>query len=160
MDEGRFGLKSTYTRMWTEKGRTPTVPVIQGYKNFYTYSCVCPRNGDHFSLFLPEVSTEMMNIFLQEFAEEHQGEQVLMIMDQAGWHRAKNLKVPHNIKIWYLPPYSPELNPVERLWRHLKKAAIHNILLLTLDQVIDAVQREIRALTNEKIQSTCRCDYL
>jgi transposase len=160
MDEGRFGLRSTYTRTWTRRGITPSVPVIQGYKNFYAFACVSPADGDFFPLFLPEVNTEMLDHFLREFASEHEGERVLMIMDQAGWHCSKELQVPHNIELLYLPPYSPELNPVERLWRHLKLAATHNILLPTLDQVMDALQVAIRNLTNEQIRTLCACNYL
>lgn len=160
MDEGRFGLKSTYTRAWTRRGVTPTVPVLQGYRNFYAYSCVSPADGDHFTLFLPEVNTDMMNLFLEEFAKEHGGDRILLVLDQAGWHRSKDLLVPRCIKILYLPPYSPELNPVERLWRHLKRAATHNILHATLAEVMDALQGEIRNLTSERLRTLCNCDYM
>ena len=107
MDEGRFGLKSTYTRTWTRRGVTPVVRVLQGYKNFYAYSCVSPATGDHFTLFLPEVNTEMMSLFLEEFSQEHQGERILMVLDQAGWHASQGLAVPANIELLYLPPRSP-----------------------------------------------------
>ena len=160
MDEGRFGLKSTYSRTWTRKGVTPTVRVLQGYKNFYAYSCVSPQSGDHFTLFLPETNSEMMSLFLEEFSKEHPGEQLLVILDQAGWHSSKELKIPENIELTYLPPYSPELNPVERLWRHLKAAATHNILHATLDELMDSLQEAIQALTEEKVKSLCHCDYM
>lgn len=160
MDEGRFGLKSTYTRTWTRRGCTPSVRVIQGYKNFYAYSCVSPESGNHFTLFLPETNSEMMSLFLEEFSKEHQGEQVLVILDQAGWHMSKDLHIPENIELLYLPPYSPELNPVERLWRHLKAAATHNILHWTLDELMDSLQNAIQTLTKEKVLSLCRCGYL
>jgi transposase len=160
MDEGRFGLKSTYTRTWTRRGITPTVRVLQGYRNFYAYSCVCPENGDHFTLFLPEVNSEMMALFLREFSNEHQGDRVLIVLDQAGWHTAKALDIPTNIELLHLPPYSPELNPVERLWRHLKTAATHNLFHDSLDQLMDALQLAIQDLTNERVQTLCRCSYL
>lgn len=160
MDEGRFGLKSTYTRTWSRRGTTPTVPVLQGYRNFYAYACVAPSTGDHFALFLPEVNTEMMNLFLREFAKEHRRERLLLVLDQAGWHVSNNLRIPRNIQLLHLPPYSPELNPVERLWRHLKLAATHNLLLATLDQVMDALQVAVQALTQEQIRALCHCDYM
>lgn len=160
MDEGRFGLKSTYTRTWTRRGATPSVRVIQGYKNFYAYSCTSPQNGDQFTLFLPEVNSAMMSLFLKEFSKQHKGEHLLIVLDQAGWHMSKKLRSPKNIELLYLPPYSPELNPVERLWRHLKAAATHNILHLTLDELTNSLQKAIQALTTEKILSLCHCDYL
>ncbi len=160
MDEGRFGLKSTYTRTWTRRGITPIVRVIQGYKNFYAYSCVSPESGDHFTLFLPEINSDMMSLFLREFASGHTGERVVIILDQAGWHRSKELKVPENIELIHLPPYSPELNPVERLWRHLKANAIHNILHSSLEELMDSLQEAIQNLTCGKLLSLCRCEYL
>ena len=66
-DEGRFGLRSTVTRIWAKRGELLQVKVQQGYKNFYIYSCVSPHSGESFSLFLPEVNTEMMNIFLKNY---------------------------------------------------------------------------------------------
>jgi len=160
MDEGRFGLKSTYTRTWTLRGATPSVRVIQGYKNFYAYSCASPESGDQFTLFLPEVNSVMMSLFLEEFSKEHQGEHVLVVLDQAGWHLSKKLRIPKNIELFYLPPYSPELNPVERFWRHLKAAATHNILHWTLDELTDSLQNAIQTLTTEKVRTLCHCDYL
>lgn len=159
-DEGRFGLKSTFIRMWTRKGVTPKVRVIQDYKNFYTFCAVSPQTGDHFSLFFPEVNTEMMNLYPSEFAKEHPGEEILLIMDRAGWHCSKNLKIPQHIQIMYLSPYSPELNPVERLWRHLKAQTIHNRLFQDLTSLMDALQQEIRSLTSTTLLSVCRCRYL
>ena len=146
--------------MWTRRGTTPSVQVLQGYKNFYVYSSASPRRGDQFSLFLPEVNTEMMNLYLKEFAAEYRDERVLLIMDQAGWHRSKDLCVPPNIELLFLPPYSPELNPVERLWRHLKLKATHNILFASLDQIMDALQEALKLLDSESIRSICRCNYM
>jgi transposase len=160
MDEGRFGLKSTYTRTWTRRGVTPSVCVLQGYKNFYAYSCASPESGDHFTLFLPEINSDMMSLFLKEFSKEHLAEHVLIILDQAGWHISKNLIIPENIELFCLPPYSPELNPVERLWRHLKAAATHNILHRTLDELMSSLQEAIQNLSTEKIRSLCHCGYL
>jgi len=75
--------------------------------------------GDSFSLFLPWVNTEMMNLYLAEMSVAFPDKKILLIWDQAGWHKAKSLKVPENIILKSLPPYSPELNPVEKLWQWL-----------------------------------------
>ena len=68
-DEGRFGLRSTTMRMWAERGKPAIAKVRQGFKNFYAYSAVCPYNGDSFSLILPRVGTDMMNMYLSELSE-------------------------------------------------------------------------------------------
>jgi transposase len=84
--------------------------VQQGYKNFYLYYCVAPFSGESFTLFLPEVNTDMMNIFFDELSKEYPHREIIIAMDQAGWNKAKDLKYPDTITLMYLPSYSPELN--------------------------------------------------
>jgi transposase len=159
-DEGRFGTMSTVKRKWAEKGSKCEIKVKQGYKSFYTYSSTCSKSGEIFSLLLPEVNTKMMNIYLEELSKRYENNNILLIMDRAGWHKSKDLKVPKNIKIEYLPPYSPELNPVERLWKWLKENTIHNRIFEKVEEVMDAVVDELKKLTREKIMSLCKCNYL
>jgi transposase len=85
--------------------------VRPGCKNFYAYSAVCPASGEDFSLLLPCVDTRAMNAFLGEMAGALGGRRCVLVMDRAGWHMSKDLKVPPNIRIVFLPPYSPELIP-------------------------------------------------
>ena len=77
---------------------------------------------------MPEVNTECMNIFLENMSKYLSNQTSIIVMDRASWHRSKDLKVPSNIKIILLPPYSPELNPVERLWRHIIPIPEFNIV--------------------------------
>ena len=89
---------------------------------------------------MPEVSTEAMQIYLDKFAETiAPDEHVLMALDQAGWHGAKDLKVPANITLVPLPPRSPELNPVERLWLFLKQKFLSHRLLDDYDAIEAAI---------------------
>jgi transposase len=81
-------------------------------------------------------------------------------MDRAGWHVSRGLKVPPNIRIVLLPPCSPELNPVERLWQWLKRHAVRNRLHLTLESVMRSVEGCLRKTTAEFFRNICRCDYL
>lgn len=159
-DEGRFGLQSTITRIWAEKGKLLEVRVKQGYENFYSYSAVSPNSGEPFSLFLPEVNTEMMNLYLGELSKEYFDSNLLLIMDRAGWHRSNDLIIPKNIKITFLPSYSPELNPVEKLWQWLRKEVTHNNLFDTLEKLMDDLSTEYRRLTNADFSRLCHCDYL
>lgn len=159
-DEGRFGLITTLKRMWAEKGKPLSIPVKQGYKSFYTYSSVSPDTGDAFSLLLPEVNTKMMNIYLHEFAEAYQDKEIVLLMDRAGWHRSKNLNIPDNITIKFLPPYSPELNPVEKLWQWIRKEVYHNVIYHTLTELSDAIEKEMMNITKEQFKSICHCSYL
>lgn len=159
-DEGRFGLRSTTMRVWAEKGKTLTVKVQQGFKNFYGYSSVCPFNGENFSLILPDVNTETMNYYLSELSQFYSNKRLILIMDQAGWHRSKELKIPKNIKILFLPPYSPELNPIEKLWEWIKKECTHNIFHNSLEELMDAVSKEFMNISKPNYKKLCNCSYL
>ena len=86
----------------------------------YAFSAVSPHDGVLHSLVLPWVSAQTMSLFLAEVALRHREEFVLMVMDQAGWHLAGELVVPENMRLLFLPPYSPELNPAEHLWETLR----------------------------------------
>lgn len=159
-DEGRFGLRSTTMRIWAEKGKKLRVKVQQGFKNFYGYSAVCPFDGENFSLIMPAVNTETMNVYLDELSNTFKGKKLILIMDQAGWHKSKELKGYSNIEIELLPGYSPELNPIEKLWEWIKKECCHNFIYENLDSLEDAVCQEYNKLEKDDYKRLCNCNYL
>ncbi|MEF3694034.1 MAG: IS630 family transposase [Candidatus Cloacimonadota bacterium] len=132
----------------------------QGYENFYVYSAVASRTGDQFSLLLPFVNTELMHVYLDEFSKSLDLEKAGLIMDQAGWHKSKYIVVPNNIEIWLLPPYSPELNPVESLWKHLKQNILHNRLYDSLKQLEKAVVDYFDSIDKQLLTKLCACSYI
>lgn len=134
--------------------------VRQSYQNFYVYSAVAPKTGDGFHLLLPFVNTEMMQMYLDELSQSLGEEEVILIMDQAGWHKSKDLIKPKNIEIWYLPPYSPELNPVERLWKMIKINTLHNRLYDSLAQLEQVVVAYFDTLTSNVLIQLCACSYI
>jgi transposase len=137
-----------------------SLKVHHGYKNFYLYSCVAPLSGESFTLFLPEVNTDMMNIFFEELSREYPNREIIIALDQEGWHKAKDLTLPDTITLLFLPSYSPELNPIERLWQWLRKEVTHNALFYTLEDMMDALEHEIRCLTADRLAQLCHCSYL
>lgn len=159
-DEGRFGLKPSLGRYWAERGRQAVITIKPGYSNFYIFAAVSPLNGEAFILSLPRVNTDLMNLYLAHLAATYPEHTITLVMDQAGWHRANDLAVPASINISYLPAYSPELNPVERLWRWLRTHACRNRLFADLDQVNDAVCTAIKAISSEQYGTICACSYL
>jgi transposase len=159
-DEARFGTHSKLGHGWFKKGSRTTVQVKLGYKNFYIYGCANPMNGKSFALLLPKANTECMNFFLQELAKEFANKKVILIVDGAGWHKSNNLLVPQNIKLVYLPPYSPELNPIERLWLYIKKATIRNRIYDTIEDLEVTICNFIKNLQNATIASICHLNYL
>ena len=112
------------------------------------------NNGKHFTILLPNVNTDCMNVYLKELSKEIKGDFIL-IMDGAGWHKSKNLIIPKNIQIILLPPYCPELNLVERLWRYIKDNTIKNKVFETLTELENLVCKFVRNLGNEIIKNTC-----
>lgn len=127
MDEARFGQQGTLTHRWAHTGSRPTVVRQTRYEWIYLYAAVEPATGFSSALLAPHVNTATMNAFLRVLsAEVDPGDLVVLIMDQAGWYKAGKLRVLGNIVILYLPPYSPELNPVENLWGYMRSHHLSN----------------------------------
>lgn len=158
-DESRFGTHSKLGYGWFPKGLRTRVKIKLGFQNFYVYSAVSAKTGESFSLIMPKVNTTCMNIFLAEISR-HLGEKnAIIVMDCAGWHKAKELITPKNIHLMYLPPYSPELNPVERLWQYLKSHTIKNRIYSTIDELEDFVCDFIRNFNTKTVKQICSIDY-
>ena len=98
------------------------------------------------SLVLPWVNAETMSLFLATVAERHANEFIVMVLDQAGWHIADELVVPDNMRLVYLPPYSPELNPAEHLWDSLRENHFANTVSGDLDAVEAALAEGLRSM--------------
>src|SRR5690606_10215120 len=127
MDEMRMGQQGTLTRVWAPCGSRPTAVKQTRYEWVYLYGAVEPATGESVALLAPGVNTGTFNVFLEMLAAEvNNNEHIVLIMDQAGWHKSKALKLPDCITVLLLPPYSPELNPVENLWHHLRSHHLSN----------------------------------
>lgn len=101
-----------------------------------------------------------MQPYLDEFSMSLGSENAILIMDQAGWHKSKDLIVPANLEIWFLPPYSPELNPVERLWKYIKQNTIHNRIYDTLKHLEKAVIDYFDFIDCQLLTKLCACSYI
>ena len=117
MDEARVGQKGRTTHRWWVKGQRPPGLSDQRFESAYIFAAVRPATGEDFALVLPRVSAVAMSTFLAAFAQTVSDDtHVVMVLDQAGWHDARALRVPETVTLVSLPAYSPELNPVERVW--------------------------------------------
>lgn len=118
-DEARLGQQGTLTRVWARRGSRPAVVRQTRYEYLYVLGAVCPETGESSGMLAPYLNTRIVNVFLEQLAGElSPREQGVLIWDQAGYHRAKALRVPVNISVIPLPPYSPELNPMENGWHY------------------------------------------
>lgn len=148
-DEGRFGLLGTPRRCWAPHGVRPVVGARVQRKYLYAFAAISPHDGTLDSLILPWVNAQMMSEFLAEVAARHADEFIVMVMDQAGWHIASQLKIPTNMRVVLLPPYSPELNPVEHLWEALREDCFANTVFPDLDAVEGALEAGLIALESD-----------
>ncbi len=124
-------------------------------------AAVQPATGEDFCLVMPEISTEVMNTFLAGFsATRAADEHALMVMDGAGWHRSGELDVPDNVSLVILPAYSPELNPIERVWLYLRERHLSHRLLDSYDDIVSACCTAWNKLTTERLQWLTSYPYL
>jgi transposase len=153
----------TLARVWARRGSRPAAVKQTQYEWLYVMAAVCPRTGQSIGMLSPYISTEVVNVYLKQFAGELAANvHAALIWDRAGFHKAKELVVPENITIIELPAYSPELNPVENLWQYLRSHYWANRSYGDYDDLrqaaCDAWQRV--CLTSEMIKSICQADYI
>jgi len=158
-DEGRFGRISHLRPCWAPEGLRPRVPKQLVRAFVHVYATVCAALGKMTALILPYVNTEMMNLFLEEVSRDFKNYFVIMPIDGASWHTSGSLRVPENIRLLPLPPYSPELNPVEHLWEDLREKAMPNKLFKSLDQVERALCDRLVTLGNDPDRLRSMTDF-
>jgi transposase len=142
-DEHRIGLKPILRRVWARKGTAVTAVVTLSYQWRYVYAFVHPESGRSTWLLLPTVNVEAFSQALTIFAQEAgvgPDKQVVLLLDGAGWHKSAKLVVPEGIHLVFLPPYSPEVQPAERLWP-LSNEPLANRSFTSLDE-LEQVQVE------------------
>jgi len=145
------------------RGSRPRVVRQTKYEWLYVIGAVCPQTGQSVGLLSPTINTNMMSSFFEQFAAEVSSNiHVVMVWDQAGFHTSKNLKIPANVTIVPLPPYSPELNPVENLWHYLRSHYWSNRIYADYDALriaaCDAWQQV--CLEPDMLRSICHCTYI
>ena len=163
MDEARVGQKGRTTHRWWMRGQGPPGIADKRFESAYIFAAVRPATGEDFALVLPRVSAEAMSTFLAEFAQTiPEDMHAVMVLDQAGWHDARALRVPESVTLVPLPAYSPELNPVERVWLYLRERYLSHRLLADYEAVVEACCRAWNALTAEtgRLRSLTAYPYL
>jgi transposase len=145
------------------RGSRPRALRQTKYEWLYVIGAVCPQTGQSVGLLSPTINTDMMSSFFEQFAAEVSSNiHVVMVWDQAGFHTSKNLKIPDNVTIVPLPPYSPELNPVENLWHYLRSHYWSNRIYADYDALriaaCDAWQQV--CLEPAMLRSICHCPYI
>ena len=138
-DEARIGLKGTLTRLWARIGSRPRAPRDTRYEWAYLFGAVCPERAVGAALVMPYADSEAMNLHLQEIGRAvAPGAHAILVLDGAGWHTSHALDPPDNVTLLCLPPYSPELNPIENVWEYLRKNNLALRIHDTCDAIVDA----------------------
>src|SRR4051795_7411588 len=149
-DEMRVGQKNKLTYRWARKGSRPRAAHDQRTQSTYLFGAVCPERGTGAALVLPACNTEAMQLHLDEIATKvTPGALAILILDQAGWQGAKDLKVPRNISLLPLPPRSPELNPQENIWQYMRQNWLSNRVFKSFDDILDHCCYAWRTLNNQ-----------
>jgi DDE superfamily endonuclease len=138
-DEARVGQQGTLTRLWARRGSRPRVVRDTRYEWAYLFGAVCPERAAGVALVMPYADTEAMTRHLEEIAKAvRPGAHAALVLDGAGWHGSAGLVIPENITLITLPPYAPELNPVENVWEYLRKNKLANRLYKTYEDIVEA----------------------
>jgi transposase len=160
-DEARIGQQGTLTQIWAETGSRPTAVKQTEYEWVYLFAAVNPQTGASSALIAPTVNTAMMNHHLRFIAEEAGADaHVVLVLDQAGWHLAKALEVPENITLLHLPPYSPELDPIERVWAYLRSHDWSNRVYEDYDALFTATGDAWNTLIPDRLKSICHTSWI
>jgi len=159
-DEAGFGRINKPKYCWCFPGFRPTVPCHHIREYRYAYGVVEPQTGESFFLVLPYCNTDWMNVFLAELSAAYPEDFILMVADGASWHRAIGLQIPNNIELFFLPPATPEMNPIEQIWKEIRKRGFRNEIFKTLDKVIDRLCDTICSLSNETVKSITGRDWI
>jgi hypothetical protein len=159
----RVGQKGRLCHRWWLRGERAPGRQDRRFSFTYLFGTARADGSAAFALVLPEVGTAAMQLFLDRFADTLEpDEHAVMVLDQAGWHGAKALVVPANVTLVPLPPYSPQLNPMERVWLYLRERYLSLRLLPDTDAIVDACCDAWNALLDEtdRLRSLCLQPWL
>ena len=150
-DEARVGQKGGHAYIWAEVGSRPLMVRDNRHDNAYLFGAICPARGVGAALITPSANTECMNLHLIEISTQvSPGARAVVICDGAGWHqRGGMLELPDNIVLLHLPPYSPELNPMENVWAYLRANKLCALVWKSYDEIIEACRSTWRFLVND-----------
>jgi transposase len=129
------------------------------FESTYLFGAFSPIDGSSFLLELPMCNTDMFQIFLDNFSQNNPTEFKILVLDNGAFHKAKKLTIPGNIALLFQPPYSPELNPAEKIWAYYKRK-FSNILCKNLDEITDFIIRTTIDIRPVMIKSICNYSYV
>lgn len=161
-DEARIGLHLPRYRRLCGRGVRPKQPFEPLYEYYWLYGAVEPATGDGYFWELPALDAECFSLYLSKFTQAYAESLCVLVLDGAPAHVARGVVVPENVLLLPLPPYCPELNPVERLWLHVRQHidVFDAPVRTSLERLREHVGGIVRALTPERVSSLTRYGYI
>lgn len=148
-DEARFGRMAKARRCWSPAPCRPVMP--NGYERQFTYvyGAVSPHDGKFDWMLADKMNTGNMSQFLKQIRRRYPNDFIIMILDGASSHRAKDLELPPHMHLEALPPYAPELNPQEHIWDELREKEFPNRVFESMDGVIAQLKSGLKKLSKQ-----------
>lgn len=146
-------------RRWTARGSRPRVPYLGDHIRANVVGVVCPKSGENFTMIFDAMNTDCFQLFLDQLAETippEPGKRRILILDNASWHKAQRLKW-HHFERLFLPTYSPDLNPIERLWLRLKADYFSDFIARTQEQLTERLLRALKAFIDDPPTVASQC---
>ena len=152
-DEASFGRISDPAHCWSPPKHRPCVPFqrVRQYKP--VYGAVSPIDGESVFVVLEKCNTENMNVFLKELSEKFPDDMILLCMDRASFHKSKELETPKNIVPFHIPPRTPEMNPIEQIWKEIRKRGFKNQIFDSLEGVVNRFHETVAGLSKDTVIS-------
>ena len=142
----------------TIKGIKPVCKYQHKFESLYLFGAFSPITGHHLLLEMPHCNTDTFQFFLNELSRTDKDEFKILVLDNGAFHKAKRLIIADNIALIFIPPYSPELNPAEKVWWVLKRA-LKNKFFEKIDDLINAITEAAKKLSNHQIQQLTSYQY-
>jgi len=156
-DEAIFGRINGIVKCWTPNGVRPIIPRLKIREFRYMFGAAEPKTGESCFLIFSHCDTVCMNAFLKHLSEQYPDDHILLVCDNAGWHKSNNLQVPDNITITHIPPCTPEMNPMEQIWDEIKEKWFSNQFFPSLKKVCDRMCEVVCGLANDVVRGImCR----
>jgi len=162
-DEARFGQQNTTTRLWAEKGTRPRAVKQQQFEYAYLFGAVCPSTGATEALIAPYMDMEIMKEHLKLISKRTpSGRHAVIIADGAAWHQEYLADQFENITIIKLPPYSPELNPIEQVWQWLRQNELANRCFSGYEDIVNQCSRAWNSFISDtnRVKRLCSRDWI
>ena len=154
-DESFFRSETTVTHTWGDIKERKLIQVASHRGTVAVIGAVDPIKGDHFEIVTQGVDSEVFKVFLKHLSLKYSKEQILLILDNASFHKTQGsdkYPLPDNIHILYLPPYSPDMNPQENVWKTVKESEFKNVLCKDVDELFTTVVRAFQKYQNRKFK--------